>query len=261
MKILLKQIVGNNIKTYLNMNTDDLKKFSLMKKYIKGIYNYCDKWCEKCPFTSRCLHYIISTNPGVCEFDSTKMIREPYIYEDIPVGGILRSETACLGIPLYKPLDKATLKIVREANRLVSVKLAYKYISVADNLFDKIDDIVKDSFISNKKYFQEIRSASEVLTAYHFEIYSKLLRASTSQLTKKKLIFEQYSYFNEANGSAKAALIFVNRSITAWKKLLFHFLFLNKKMNKVVLLLEKIYSNIENDFPGAKNFKHNWFDE
>jgi hypothetical protein len=23
-------------------------------RYIAGIYNYCDRWCERCPFTSRC---------------------------------------------------------------------------------------------------------------------------------------------------------------------------------------------------------------
>ena len=26
-------------------------------KLIPGIYNYCDRWCERCPFTSRCMVY------------------------------------------------------------------------------------------------------------------------------------------------------------------------------------------------------------
>src|SRR5918992_2903121 len=25
---------------------------------ISGIYNYCDRWCERCPFSSRCLVYL-----------------------------------------------------------------------------------------------------------------------------------------------------------------------------------------------------------
>src|SRR5207248_4359063 len=25
--------------------------------FISGIYNYCDRWCERCPLTSRCLLY------------------------------------------------------------------------------------------------------------------------------------------------------------------------------------------------------------
>ncbi len=28
---------------------------------ISGIYNYCDRWCERCPFTSRCLLYATET--------------------------------------------------------------------------------------------------------------------------------------------------------------------------------------------------------
>ena len=24
---------------------------------VSGIYNYCDRWCERCPLTSRCLVY------------------------------------------------------------------------------------------------------------------------------------------------------------------------------------------------------------
>ena len=23
--------------------------------FIAGIYNYCDSWCQKCPFSERCL--------------------------------------------------------------------------------------------------------------------------------------------------------------------------------------------------------------
>jgi len=29
-------------------------------KYIPGIYNYCDRWCERCAFTSRCLNFEMS---------------------------------------------------------------------------------------------------------------------------------------------------------------------------------------------------------
>ncbi|HET6989713.1 MAG TPA: hypothetical protein VFJ43_00240, partial [Bacteroidia bacterium] len=27
---------------------------------IPGIYNYCDRWCERCTFTSRCLNRELS---------------------------------------------------------------------------------------------------------------------------------------------------------------------------------------------------------
>ncbi len=27
------------------------------KKYISGVYNYCDRWCERCPLSDRCFSY------------------------------------------------------------------------------------------------------------------------------------------------------------------------------------------------------------
>ena len=32
---------------------------------IDGIYNYCDRWCERCPFTSRCLVYATEADEEV----------------------------------------------------------------------------------------------------------------------------------------------------------------------------------------------------
>ena len=33
------------------MDKNDLLKLATDPKYIPGIYNYCDRWCERCPFT------------------------------------------------------------------------------------------------------------------------------------------------------------------------------------------------------------------
>lgn len=29
-------------------------------RFIPGIYNYCDRWCERCPLSNRCLTYAIN---------------------------------------------------------------------------------------------------------------------------------------------------------------------------------------------------------
>ena len=39
-----------------------------MKK-IAGIYNYCDRWCERCTFTSRCAVYEDETGLSPEELD------------------------------------------------------------------------------------------------------------------------------------------------------------------------------------------------
>src|SRR4030067_3024650 len=39
------------------MNIKDILNRAKDPKYISGIYNYCDRWCERCFFSSRCLNY------------------------------------------------------------------------------------------------------------------------------------------------------------------------------------------------------------
>src|SRR5262252_2232540 len=39
------------------MRNNDLRKLAANPNFISGIYNYCDRWCERCGFTSRCLLY------------------------------------------------------------------------------------------------------------------------------------------------------------------------------------------------------------
>jgi len=39
------------------MRSDDLRDRAGDPNLISGIYNYCDRWCERCQFTSRCFLY------------------------------------------------------------------------------------------------------------------------------------------------------------------------------------------------------------
>jgi hypothetical protein len=42
------------------MNRDRLERLVAERRFIPGIYNYCDRWCECCPQTSHCLNFSIS---------------------------------------------------------------------------------------------------------------------------------------------------------------------------------------------------------
>ena len=44
---------------------EQIPSLARQKGFIEGIYNYCDLWCEKCPFTSKCLIHS-------CREDKTK---------------------------------------------------------------------------------------------------------------------------------------------------------------------------------------------
>jgi alanyl-tRNA synthetase len=40
------------------MDKETFKKLAQNPDLISGIYNYCDRWCERCAFTARCLTYL-----------------------------------------------------------------------------------------------------------------------------------------------------------------------------------------------------------
>src|SRR5882672_12548767 len=41
-----------------------LKQLAGHPAFIPGIYNYCDRWCERCAFTSRCMNYAVGEAMG-----------------------------------------------------------------------------------------------------------------------------------------------------------------------------------------------------
>src|ERR1035437_2834205 len=49
------------------MNADDVKRLAKNPDLISGIYNYCDRWCERCRFTHRCMNYAMQELEGVAE--------------------------------------------------------------------------------------------------------------------------------------------------------------------------------------------------
>ena len=51
------------------MNRDQLEKLAADERFIPGIYNYCDRWCERCPQTFHCLNFTFSES----EFSDPEM--------------------------------------------------------------------------------------------------------------------------------------------------------------------------------------------
>src|SRR5438270_11804866 len=59
------------------MTKDELTELAENPDLISGIYNYCDRWCERCPFTARCLVYATEkadddANPEVHDISDAK---------------------------------------------------------------------------------------------------------------------------------------------------------------------------------------------
>ena len=58
---------------------------------ISGIYNYCDRWCERCPLTSRCLVYATEQEEevGSPESHDIRMIFEHFTDDEYLLSAVV----------------------------------------------------------------------------------------------------------------------------------------------------------------------------
>ena len=234
------------------------------KNMIPGIHNYCDRWCERCKFTQQCSTYVPT--------DSTNLDTN---FESI--GEILTSTIEMIhelskryGIDLdsidYDAYEEENLKIRKEAGSFKSSILSKAYIDLVETwlnssenmLTNKIEELrqLEENGIPNINFENELKNlkeAIEVICWYKHLIYVKLMRATTGTVDNRDN--------DDNNGSAKVALIGIDRSIVAWAKLLSFFPEQEDKLLDILVHLERLRRHTENEFPNARAFKRPGFDD
>jgi hypothetical protein len=107
----------------------------------------------------------------------------------------------------------------------------------------------------------DILDASEVIHWHQYQIYVKLMRALTGRKDEEEAPEMWEEYQRDSDGSAKVALIGIDRSITAWETL--HTLLSdeNGRIRKVTEHLTQLRNSVERIFPRARSFVRPGFDQ
>lgn len=260
------------------MNKDSFKKYFDNPRYIQGIYNYCDRWCKKCDFTDRCMHYALSED-HFSEPDSVSitnkvfwqkitelfkvtldMLNDLIEQEDIDMN-MFDSKKALLDIERRKEIAK-NHDCSMDANKYIDI--VNKWFSQSEDLFTQNDELLninneieigKDVFIQN---ISELKEHLETIQWYQYQIYIKLNRCIEESLQESYDADEHQSSFN---GSAKVALIGIDKSLCAWEFLMFKFPEKEDEILEILIFLGRLRKKIEQNFPEARNFKRPGFDE
>lgn len=258
------------------MDKEKLKKLVQDPKFISGIYNYCDRWCERCSFISRCLNYVMGEedrdDPVSHDIENEAFWIK--IEKNLELAMELLAEMAEeQGIDL-NAIDADEINKQRERTReaVESHELsqsANQYIEMIDSWFKTNQDIFKqrqedltkelEIGIEEKQLYEEAESiidATEVIGWYQHQIYVKLMRALV------QFDVEEYKdeIQNDSNGSAKVALIGIDRSLAAWGKLIEHFPEQSNSILDILLHLDRLRKKTERTFPNARTFKRPGFD-
>ena len=268
---------------------------NMKNKYIAGIYNYCDYWCERCPFTKRCRNYATdrelelemeARDPSKPEPDDAtnadfwKRIahktRDAAIFGkaeewqddafveddfDIDPEWYAREEAitnAARQHPLMRLADAYRENVhawLQTADADLK-EVAQNLISAAANQLDTED---------HEEQAREIGELLEVVTWYHTLISAKTNRAIRGLLEHASPEYKKDSMIagfrlEDANGSAKLTLVSIERSIGAWLRLREILPTQEDAILQHLSMLDRLRRGLITALPGAKAFFRPGFD-
>ena len=220
---------------------------------ISGIYNYCDRWCERCPLTSRCLVYATEQEEDSLE---SRDIRNEEFWEKL---GSIFQETRELidmwakqaGVDFTEPVAEDEARSRRKRQLIDNhplTRAGKKYANAASDWFREFDI----------KYGESSEDAREVIQWYQYQIAVKTMRALSG---RREELEEDPEFPKDSDGSAKVALIGIDRSIAAWRLMQLSSPPFSESIVPLILQLERLRQNVEKGFPRARDFVRPGFDE
>ena len=223
--------------------------------FISGIHIYCDRWCERCPFTDRCR-----------VFAKEQESPDDHYYD---MESVIRTVSASLAEAKQMLIEKAE-------------ELGIDPFSISDEEFDEIrcreKEFVEGDELSQlgERYWrsakeildgdfpqedESLANALSVLSWYLFFIPVEIKCGLQGLLDEEG--FEDRNQKSDpqgyANGKVKVSLIAVDRSLLAWNQLAEAGY--EELARPVSELLESIRIRLENRFPLARDFVRPGFDE
>jgi hypothetical protein len=254
----------------------------LKEEFISGIYNYCDRWCERCTFTSRCESF----NKSGKLFPAQSGINNNAFWEQISTSledaiTLLHEAAKKQGIELRISMSVEEEAVDQQKQLVFKTALAQHTISIlckqyqiiarpfaekSEGFADKTRELAADLRlgISGEKETVDtigtIGDCLDIIKWYLFFIDAKLQRAMHSRLQTGEQEDED-DYQNDSNGSAKIALKAIEKSMGAWS-VIYSLMPLSEDVAlNSLALLEQLSSKIVEEFPGSVKFIRPGFDD
>jgi hypothetical protein len=247
------------------MNRDRLKKLASDERFIAGIYNYCDRWCKRCPQTSHCLNFSISEEES--SDPEARDIRNEAFWKKL--SGILGEALELLkesarewGIELetlgsIEDQENIKAKDVAAENHLLC-RTAKRYSDLAEDWFRRRETLFFEIAAAAREGVS-LEEAIDVIQWYQYFISPKVMRAVRGNIEEKEERCDQFA--SDSDGSAKIALIAIDRSIAAWAVIQHLMTDFCQEVIDIIAFLDGLRQAVEETFPNARSFIRPGFDE
>jgi len=276
------------------MEKDELLELAGNENFISGIYNYCDRWCERCSFTSRCFLYATEQADADLDDPEVRDIANEKFWGKLQsifrsTADLIEEWAAENGVDL-KSIDVSAEmdehdRALEEAEQNELAQTAHAYAMSVEEWFGK--EFAADQAIEPSGDDVTSYDAAEVVRWYQFFIAVKLVRAlaGASEIAADDEIEDDLTvdWINDfdtdadeeldydevlartarmdANGSAKVALVAIDRSIAAWRALQISLPEKAESVKPMLIVLGGLRSSVEGRFPHARDFIRPGLDE
>lgn len=254
------------------MDKHTMKSLVSDPRMIPGVYVYCDRWCERCHVATRCsVHAIAEAGKG----EEGRDARSAAFWEPLHEMFAVTREMVCekareLGVDLDRR-DEAEVEVEearrdRVADERPLSQVARHYMEIVQAWFEGWDALSAEKAAqlelaarlalpsaNPEAEVLDLDDLVEVIRWYYMFIPAKVVRA-----VRQEDVEEGPS---DADGSAKVALVAIDRSMAAWCRVRRHFPEQADAMLDFLVVLERLRRGVEHAFPNARAFVRLGLDE
>ncbi len=244
-------------------------------KMIPSIHNYCDRWCERCVFVERCA---VGTqelerwnrDTPLTEEEMWSTVSDHFkeslrmLDEMLQEAGIDPLDIEAQSEPELNPdLEKLEEEIFEKG--MAYFKLSDSFFKNNSVFFQEqeaeIQRLADMELPINLEEIEVIREAMEIIQQYAAFIGVKARRAISGMEDMHDVeIWGSPPHQSDANGSAKACILCIERSLSAWEMLHKTWPEKTDEILDLLLALSRFRKEMEQFFPDWQKFVRPGFD-
>ena len=218
--------------------------------FIDGVFNYCDRWCETCALTSWCRLFADHARLDAAQDPTLKaLVDAPPLPQDVPP-------------PPPRWMQEMIEDLNAAAADVASGKVSIPSVEVDVDKHPLVRR-ARDYGTNVHKWLKKQEGARDwpatdprsVIAWFSIQIGAKIFRALFSRADAEE--WDEDPGFHDDDGSAKVALIGIERSHAAWLRLA------EDGVNTFDFIKDLVWLGeaLEREFPRARAFVRPGFDE
>lgn len=230
--------------------------------FIRGIFNYCDRWCERCPLASQCRTYAMEMSIQIDGVDGELTQAAKGLRED-PAEGWAGEDFLAEAEDALSNEELAQERLARDVADVIveTHPLAVE----ADRLADLAGPLIKAAdarVTAGGQESESYRLPLEVLSHYRYFVAAKVHRALSGREDPPIPGYDdEHPFPSDADGSAKVASLACDAARDAAKHLADLDSGLAALVARFVQTVGRVLQLIDETFPGHRTFRRPGFDD